>query len=129
MTGKTFFLKTVLVGLCRYYTPAQVNVYVIDANTWSMTEFSGMPQVRQVILNSEAEKLQSFAKKIYLELEARRKAFQKHAVSSLAAYREAVAKDTPAIVVMIDQIKPMFEQSPEMSEVLQERWAASGAYY
>lgn len=128
VTGKTFFLKTVLVGLCRYYTPAQVNVYVIDANTWSMTEFSGMPQVRQVILNSEAEKLQSFAKKIYLELEARRKAFQKHAVSSLAAYREAVAKDTPAIVVMIDQIKPMFEQSPEMSEVLQEL-AASGATY
>ena len=42
VTGKTFFLKTVLVGLCRYYTPAQVNVYVIDANTWSMTEFSGL---------------------------------------------------------------------------------------
>ncbi|MFR3320592.1 MAG: hypothetical protein ACLTSZ_04720 [Lachnospiraceae bacterium] len=39
-----------------------------------------------------------------------------------------MAKDTPAIVVMIDQIKPMFEQSPEMSEVLQEL-AASGATY
>lgn len=128
MTGKTFFLKTVLMALCRYYTPAEVNVHVIDANTWSLSEFSGMPHVKQVILNTETERLQSFAKKIYMELDTRKKAFRKHAVSSLAAYRESVAGDTPAIIVMLDQIKVIFEQLPELGGVLQEL-AESGTTY
>lgn len=127
-TGKTFFLKTVLTALGLCYTPKEVMVTVIDAGNWSLKEFEGMPHVREVILNQEDEKVKNFVKKAYIELEARKKAFQKHAVSSLTAYREAAAPDTPAIVIMIDQIKQLFEQYPEMDEVLN-IIAASGASF
>ncbi len=127
-TGKTFLLKTILMAIGLYYTPKEVQVTVLDAGNWSMKEFALMPHVREVILNQEEERLKQFARRIHTEMEARKKAFLNCAVNSLAAYREAAAPDTPAIVVMVDQIRPLFEADPLIDEALQEI-ASSGAAY
>lgn len=127
-SGKTFLLKTILMSLGMCYTPQEINITIIDAGNWSLEEFSGMPHVCDVILNRESEEIRQFSKRIYIEMEARKKAFLNHAVSSLRAYREAAAVDAPAIIILIDQIKPLFEQYPEIDEIMN-TIAASGAAY
>lgn len=117
-TGKTFLLKRILMSMGMYYSPRDVQITMIDAGKWELKEFAGMPHVRELILSDEEDKIRHFIKRITQELEARKKAFLKHAVSSHAAYQEAVDPDLPAIVIMIEQLKPLFEKYMEMEPLL-----------
>ncbi len=119
-TGKTFLLKRILMSIGMYYTPKDVQIYIIDAGKWELKEFAEMPHVWELVLGDEEEKIHQFVKRIVQEMEARKRAFLKHAVSSLAAYREAVDPDLPAIVIMVEQLKPLLEQYPEMDALMNE---------
>ena len=79
-----------------------------------------MPHVWEMVLGDEVEKIRQFVKRIIQEMEARKRAFLKHAVNSLSAYREAVDPDLPAIVIMVEQLKPLLEQYPEMDALMNE---------
>ena len=127
-TGKTTLLKTVILSLGLNYTPTDVRITIIDAGSWSLSEFSDMPHVDDVILNQEEEKLASFIVKLNNEMEIRKRAFLKAAVNSLTAYKETVSDTLPAIVIVVDQIAQLFEQSAEFAEMM-EKIAASGATY
>lgn len=124
-TGKTFLMKRILMSLGMYYTPKDVQITIIDAGKWELKEFAAMPHVRDIVLGEQEDRIRQFIKRITQEMEARKKAFLKHAVSSLAAYREAVDPDMPAIVIMIEQIKPLFEQYADM-EPFMNQIAGSG---
>lgn len=108
-TGKTTLLKTVIMGIGRYYGPDEICVYIIDAGGWSLSAFSEMPNVGGVALDSEEEKIEKLQNLILDEFEKRKKLFLKNAVSSLKAYREDVCSDLPAIVIAVDNIVPLFE--------------------
>ena len=128
-TGKTFFLKTMLVSMGLLYTPKDVSITIFDAGNLSLPEFAGMPHVREVLTNQEDEtKIKKAAARLLGEIASRRVAFNKHAVNSLSAYQESVAPDTPAIVVLVDNIKGWFDISPEVSACL-EQIAATGMTY
>lgn len=117
-TGKTFLLKRILMSLGMYYSPKDIQITVIDAGKWELKEFADMPHMRELILNDEETKIQSFIKRILQETDARKKSFLKHAVSSFSAYREAVDPNLPAIVIIVDQLKPLLEQYVDMEAVL-----------
>lgn len=128
-TGKTFFLKTMLVSMGLLYTPKDVSITIFDAGSLSLPEFAGMPHVKEVITSqSEEGRIKKAAARLLSEIASRRVAFNKHAVNSLGAYRESVAPDTPAIVVLVDHIKGWFDISPEVMACLEEI-AANGMTY
>ena len=127
-SGKTILLKTILLSIGMHYHPSAVRITILDAGSWSLSEFADMPHVEEVILNQEEDKLRKFIAKLRREMEARKKAFLKEAVNSLTAYQETVSESLPAIVIVIDQIAQLFEQSMEFGELMEEV-AASGATY
>lgn len=116
-TGKTTLLKSIVLSLGMHYTPADVNIYILDCGGWSMSIFSGMPHIGGIALDSEEEKFQKFEKLIWQEFESRKREFLKNAVSSLKAYRETVSQDMPAIVIAIDNIVPVFDLYPDMENL------------
>ncbi len=116
-TGKTSLLKSVVLGLAMHYTPDDVNIYILDCGGWSMSAFAGLPHVGGVALDSEEEKFLKFEKLITAEFERRKKEFLKNAVSSLAAYRESVSSDMPAIIIAIDNFVPIFDNYPDMENL------------
>lgn len=116
-TGKTYLLKTLVFALGTYYTPEDVNIYILDCGGWSMSVFSNMPHVGGVALDSEEEKFVKFEKLIMDEFANRKRVFLKNAVSSLTAYREAVSADLPAIIIAIDNIIPIFDLYPELENL------------
>ena len=127
-SGKTTFLKTVIMSLAMHHSPDEVKMEIIDAGNWSLSEFAGMPHVLQVTLNQEEKKMAAFMQRLKHEMEARRKAFLAHAVNSLKAYHETVSAALPALFIFIDQIGPLFDQYAEL-ETLLTQVAGSGAPY
>ncbi len=113
-TGKTTLLKTVVTSLCSNYTPNDVNIYIIDCGGWSMSVFADMPHVGGVVLDCEEEKIFKFETLILSEFESRKKIFMQNAVGSLAAYRESISEDMPAIVIAIDNITAVFDLYPDL---------------
>lgn len=115
-TGKTTFLKTTLLSLCRNYTPQDINIYILDCGGWSLSTFSDMPHVGGIALDTQEEKFVKFGQLIMDEIETRKREFLKYAVSSLTAYRQAVKK-MPAIIIAIDNIVPIFDLYPDMEDI------------
>ena len=113
-TGKTTLLKSILIGMGRYYTPTELTAYIIDAGGWSLSIFAGMPNIGGIALDGEEEKIIKLQELILAEIEYRKKVFLKNAVSSLKAYREDVSKDMPAIILVVDNIVPLFELYPDI---------------
>ena len=113
-TGKTTLLKTILISIGRFYTPTELTAYIIDAGGWSLSAFADMPNIGGIALDGEEEKIIKLQELILAEIEARKKVFLRNAVSSLKAYREDVSKDMPAILLVVDNIVPLFELYPDI---------------
>lgn len=127
-SGKTTFLKGVLLALGMYYTPEDVQITVMDAGNWSLSEFAGMPHVQEVILNQDESKIAKFSMRITKELENRKRVFLNNAVNSLKAYREATGTHLPAFVIVINHLELFFEQYDQLEELMTEI-ASTGAQY
>ncbi len=113
-TGKTTLLKTIVMAICKYYTPEDISVYILDFGGWSMSIFASMPHVGGVALDCEEEKFGKFIKMMNDEFENRKKLFFKASVASISAYREATGNILPAIIVIVDNIVPSFELYPDI---------------
>lgn len=138
-TGKTTLLKTIVWALGWYYTPADVNIYIMDFGGWSMNVFAGMPHVGGVALDCEEEKFRKLSQMLADEMNNRKRQFLKYGVSSLTAYRQALhakkgeaavydPENLPAVILAIDNIVPIFEQYPDMENLLV-TIASQGATY
>ncbi len=127
-SGKTTFLKTLLTAIGFTYRPEEISITILDAGSWSMSEFIDMPHVKDVILNQDQNKIDHFIKSMKKELEVRKSAFVINAVNSLTAYRTSVSSNLPAILIIVDGIAQMFEQYIQFDELMNEI-AASGSTY
>lgn len=116
-TGKTGIIKTLLLSLAMCYSPADVQMYIIDCG-WSLSEFAALPHVGDVVLSYEDEKIEKLCQMLMQEMEARKDRFRRNAVGSLAAYRDVIQADLPAIVLVIDNLAPLFETRPDIEGLL-----------
>ena len=117
-TGKSTFLKTLVTSVCRYYTPEDTAIYIIDCGGWGMSIFSEMPHVGGVVLDYEEEKLFKLEQMIREEFNRRKMLFLRNNVNSLSAYRDSVDPKEPAIMIIIDNILPLFDMYPDIENFL-----------
>jgi len=117
-TGKTSLLKTIVWSLGYYYRPEDVNIYILDCGGWSMNVFAGMPHVGGIALDCEEEKFQKLQQMLTDEINQRKRKFMRSGVSSLTAYRELHGGGMPAIILAIDNLVPIFDQFPDMENLL-----------
>jgi S-DNA-T family DNA segregation ATPase FtsK/SpoIIIE len=113
-TGKTTFLKTLAMSLCKTFTPEEVNLYFIDCGGWSMSIFTDMPHVGGVALDCENEKILKLEQLLLDELDKRKRLFYSHSVSSYEAYRQMEYEACPAIFLLVDNIASMFDLYPDL---------------
>ena len=117
-TGKTTFLKTLVTSICKYFTPEEIAVYIIDCGGWGMSIFGDMPHVGGIVLDYEEEKLFKLEQMIREEFNRRKMLFLRNNVNSLSAYRDSVDKKEPAILIIIDNILPLFDMYPDIENFL-----------
>lgn len=123
-TGKTNVLQTIIRSLSTKYTPAEVNIYIIDFASMVLRNFDKLNHVGGVVCPSEDEKLKNLFKLINTEIEERKEKLISIGVSSFAAYKEAGETDLPLIVLMIDNLTALkemyFQDDDELLNICRE---------
>ena len=112
-TGKTTLLQTLIMSLVSCYSPADVNIYIMDFNAWSLLMFSEFPHVGGIAKDNDEDKVRKLIQLIDDELNDRRKKFADYSVGSIKAYRDATGEQIPYIVLIIDNFAPVFQLYPD----------------
>ncbi len=130
-SGKTTFLTTMIYSLMKEHTPEEVNVYVLDFASETLTAFSKSPHVGDVILSYEEEKVSNLFKMLKKEVTRRKKIFSDYG-GDYKSYIETSGSKLPSIVVAINNFAAfteMYEEKEEAVSYLSREGAKYGIYF
>ncbi len=116
-SGKELVLTTVVYSCATTYTPEEVNFYILDFSSETMTSLRNLPHVGDVILSNDKDKLENLFKVINTYMEERKRLFINHG-GSINEYKKATGKAVPAIIVMINGFDSFSELYPDYVELL-----------
>lgn len=117
-SGKTTFLQTVLLSAALSYTPEEVNLLIFDYGSFIMRVFETLPHTIISADPTDEEKVKKAKNFLQNEISKRRKLFSAQGVANLEAYREDSGKTIPAIIVAVDNMASLSNQSPDLMDVL-----------
>jgi S-DNA-T family DNA segregation ATPase FtsK/SpoIIIE len=107
--GKTNLLQCVIRNVAMRYSPAEVNIYIIDFASMTLKAFEDLGHVGGVVTTSEDEKLKNLFKLLNEAIAVRKEKLVLAGVSSFAAYKEAGMTDMPLILLMVDNLTMLKE--------------------
>ena len=116
MSGKTTFLQTILLQVMDSYTPADVNVYIIDCGNMALKVFENSGITGGVAIAGEEEKVTNLFKMLFRIMEERKKIFAEKSLGTHKAYKEAGYSDMPQIILMIDNLAAFREYYDNLSD-------------
>lgn len=108
-SGKTNLLEMLIRNMAEFYSPVELNMYIIDFGSMVLKNFEKLAHVGGVVCSSEDEKLKNLFKYLEEQLVYRRKKLVSVGVSSYLAYKEAGYEDIPQIIVFIDNLTALRE--------------------
>ncbi|TCN24100.1 type VII secretion protein EssC [Mesobacillus foraminis] len=129
--GKTTLLSTMIYSLMSEHTPDEVNFYLLDFSSETMTWFREAPHVGDVILSHESEKIANLFKMLGGEIERRKKLLAIYG-GDFGRYNEMSAESLPAIVVSIHNysaFSEMYEVQEEAISFLTREGVKYGIYF
>ncbi|OLR92299.1 FtsK/SpoIIIE domain-containing protein [Actinokineospora bangkokensis] len=126
-SGKTNFLYAMLAGLAARYSPAELELYLLDFKegvsfaglTPGRKDPSWLPQARLVGVNVNTDREFGLALLRFLaqEMAARAAAAKRHEVTKLAELREADPQGHwPRIVAVIDEFQALFSGRDQITQ-------------
>ncbi|MCQ2540991.1 MAG: type VII secretion protein EssC [Lachnospiraceae bacterium] len=117
-TGKTNILLGIIKGITEYYTPEEVNIYILDFASLMLVGIQNLCYVSSVITSRDDEKLKTFFNTISEEIEARKDKLSDMGYGSFQSYRKAGKKDMPEIVIIVDNVVAFKEMYPECVDIM-----------
>jgi len=123
-SGKSTFLHTVITQLGLFYSPDEVELYLIDFKKG--VEFKAyanheMPHARVVAIESEREFGLSVLQRLDAELTFRGEEFRQTGVNDLPSYRQShdadgVAPVMPRILLIVDEFQEFFVEDDKIAQ-------------
>ena len=104
LSGKTTFLKSLLVSMCCAYSPAQVQFYLMEFTGFGLRSLETFPHVGGAAGEDEPENLERMGAKLLEELDLRKKLFRKAGVGTISSYEDAAGKTLPTIILLADTL-------------------------
>ena len=126
-SGKENFITTLLYSLMIHHHPKEVNVYIADFGSETLTVFNGMPHVGDVFISSDSDKLEALIKKLNKEFERRKKLFVDFS-GSYVEYNHNNEEKEPLILVVINAFE-VFQETYSRSSDLFDVLFRDGAKY
>ncbi len=107
-SGKTTLLQTIIYGAVTGYKPSDVNIYILDFSSRTMSVFNSMPHVGSVCFDGDDDKLDDTFEFFTTALSERK---QKFASMGIGSFKEYVQhnQDTPALLLIIDNFTAFYE--------------------
>jgi len=115
--GKTTLVQTLITSLALSYSPADVQIYLLDFGGSLLRVFEPLPHVGAVITLDEDERLHRLLRHLLKEMDRRKELFGKAGVTILREYR-ASGDSMPAIVTVLDNYAAFVEAYEDDEETL-----------
>lgn len=112
--GTTTFIQTLATSLARTYSPADVNLYLIDFGGRQLRIFEPLPHVGAVITSDDTERLERLLRFLLNEMERRKRL----GVTTLPDYRQTTDASLPAIVVILDNFAQFAKDHDERVDAI-----------
>ena len=104
LSGKTTFLKSLLISMCCTYSPAQVQFYLMEFTGFGLRSLETFPHVGGAAGDDEPENLARIGEKLLEELGRRKKLFRKAGVGTISSYEDAAGESLPTIILLADTL-------------------------
>jgi hypothetical protein len=123
-SGKSNLLHVLIHSLCEKYSPAEVDLYLLDYK--ESTEFNiyatpPLPHARLVATESDPEYGVTVLQHLVNELEERARIFKKAGVRDFSEYRNASSQRLPRILLVIDEFQVLFSETRSVAEAAEQR--------
>ena len=112
-SGRGKLLHTALFSLCRDYGPEALHIYIADLGEETLTAFRGAPQVGDVLLSRDEEKLANLVKRLNRETARRRRQ-----LADWAGEEAPWGRTAPRILVVIRGYDAFTEQFDTLEQEL-----------
>ncbi|MDO4666529.1 MAG: type VII secretion protein EssC [Streptococcus sp.] len=104
-TGKTTFLQTVVLDLAQTHSPEQLSIYLLDFGTNGLAPLMNLPQVADLLLLDQTEKVAKLIRLLGKEISHRKKLLANHGVGTIGMYRKVSQETIPDIVLILDNFE------------------------
>ncbi|MDR0272801.1 MAG: type VII secretion protein EssC, partial [Clostridiales bacterium] len=129
--GKEMFIEAMCYSLLTEHNPKEVNIYILDFGSETLTAFSEAPHVGDVILSYETEKINNLFKLMLGKIETLKKVLAEYG-GDLLAYNTQAEKPEPAIVVFINNyaaFSEIYEEKTAEVNLLTREGTKYGIYF
>lgn len=116
-SGKDQFITTMLYSLFSNYDAEELNTYILDFGSETLKVFEKAPQMSDVVLINETEKINNFFKQMQEEINNRKKLFANFG-GSFANYTKKSDVKIPNILVVINNIASFSENYYDNEDML-----------
>lgn len=117
-SGKSEFLKAVLLSLAHRHRPSQLRLVLIDAKQVTFTPFAGLPHLQAPVVTGLEEAVAAVAA-LSEEMDRRYARFTHVGTQDLAGYVARGFDDLPRIVVLFDEFGDCMLQAPKLGRTLE----------
>lgn len=107
-SGKTTFLTTLCYSLLENYSPEEINIYILDFSAETLTAFAKAPQVGDVVLAHEQEKVTNLIKLLLGQMQTRKKLFADYG-GDINSFNSSENKKVASIIVVINNYAAFLE--------------------
>lgn len=116
-SGKENFITTLLYSSSMYYSPEEVNYYVVDFGSEVLRMFNDYPIVGDILDSDDEEKIKNLYKMLNATIEERKILFSEYN-GDYYTYCKNNGKAVPSIVVVINNYESYQETYPEFDDML-----------
>ncbi|MCR5292113.1 MAG: type VII secretion protein EssC [Eubacterium sp.] len=117
-SGKTTFIRTLMMSLAVMYPPSMVQFYIVDCSSRTLKHFKTIPHVGDVFYPDESEGVARTFKYAFDEIDRRTALFQKAGAGGFKEYNESGKGYLPCLVFIIDNYYELITEYPNMEEDL-----------
>ena len=115
-SGKENYVYTIIYTLSIYYSPNQINFYIMDFGSESLRIFTKLPTVGDFITSSELNKVDMLFQYLQKEIRRRKELLTEYS-GSFDEYCKTSGETMPLIVVVLNAYDSFVENAPEYDEV------------
>ncbi len=108
-------VSTLIFSLISYHSADEVNIYAVDFGSEILTSFAKAPQVGEILLASDSEKIMNLFKMIREEVTKRKKLFSEYG-GNYISYIENSGETIASIVVFIENFAVFAEEFNDLED-------------
>lgn len=115
--GKELMLTSIIYSTITTHDSSEVNFYIIDFGAETLTMFRNAPQVGDVLLSTDEEKLANLFKMINQTINERKKLFVEYN-GSFDYYVHHSGKQIPMLVIIINNVEALFDTYEDYEDLI-----------